>query len=72
MTYAFGGASNYDGKSMEDAHAKARAEGLNGQHFDKVAGHLVSTLQELNVPSPLINEVVSVVGPTKEAIVGKA
>jgi hemoglobin len=43
---------------MRNAHKKYVHEmGLNNTHFDIVAGHLVKTLQELNVPADIINEV---------------
>lgn len=43
---------------MRNAHKKYVHEmGLNNTHFDIVAGHLVTTLKELNVPANLIAEV---------------
>ena len=39
--------------------------GLDGSHFDLVAGHLVAALQQLNVPENLIAEVVAIVGPLR-------
>src|SRR5437868_390956 len=38
-------------------------------HFDRVAGHLVDTLQALGVPEPLIDQVVALVSPLQEDIV---
>jgi hypothetical protein len=40
-------------------------EGLDETHFDVVASHLVAALQSLNVPQPLIDEVVGVVAPLR-------
>tara|TARA_R110000868_G_scaffold218576_2_gene469246 strand:- start:167187 stop:167561 length:375 start_codon:yes stop_codon:yes gene_type:complete len=71
MTYAFGGLPNYDGESLERAHEKSRKQGLNESHFNKVAGHLVDTLHSINVPPSMIDEVIAIVAPTKEAIIGK-
>ncbi|GFR44458.1 hypothetical protein Agub_g5719 [Astrephomene gubernaculifera] len=72
LTFAFGGSKTYSGKTLAASHKKLIEEkGLNERHFDLVAGHLVSTLQDLKVAENLINEVVAVVGPTKEAIFGK-
>jgi hemoglobin len=51
---------------MTRGHARlVREQGLDETHFDAVAGHLVRSLKELNVPKPLIDEVVGVVGPLR-------
>lgn len=50
LTYAFGGPALYSGRSMAAAHERLIAEkGLNQQHFDLVAGHLVDALTAANV-----------------------
>lgn len=38
-------------------------KGLNASHFDRVAGHLIASLESLNVPSNLTDECVNVVAP---------
>ena len=53
-------------KKMSDAHAHMH---LAEAHFNAVAGHLVTTLQELEVPQDLIDEVVAVAVSTKGDIV---
>ena len=63
MTYAFGGAKEWDGKPMREAHQKlVKERGLTDGHFDAVAEDLVATLIEINVPQELIDEVVQIVG----------
>lgn len=63
MTYAFGGAEHWNGRPMRDAHKELVAEmGLSDQHFDAIAEDLVATLVELEIPQPLIDEVVKIVG----------
>ena len=58
LTYAFGGSSVYDGKTMRKAHKHLVEEmGLNGKHFDAVVENLVKTLQELGISDELIQEV---------------
>ena len=53
---------------MIDKHARLFNDlGLNETHFDLVAGHLVATLQQLNVSEPVIADVVAVVGPLRAA-----
>lgn len=50
---------------MKDKHASLFKNGLNEKHFDKVAGHFVAVLKELNVPQELIDEAVAVIGPLR-------
>lgn len=52
-------------KYLSDTHARLFEKGLNATHFDLVAGHLVGTLQHLNVKQNLIDEVVATVGPLR-------
>lgn len=48
---------------MREAHKELVAEmGLTDRHFDALAENLVATLVELEVPQPLIDEVVQIVG----------
>jgi len=67
LAYAFGAPLNYTGKSMREAHAHMN---LNEDHFNAVAGHLIETLHELNVPQNLIQEVVEVALKTKKDVLG--
>ncbi|CCI17414.1 Group 1 truncated hemoglobin glbN [Microcystis aeruginosa PCC 9807] len=63
MTYAFGGAEQWNGRPMRDAHKELVAEmGLTDSHFDAIAEDLVATLVELEVTQALIDEVVQIVG----------
>jgi len=72
MTMAFGGPNNYTGRDMRKAHAKLVADGLNESHFNAVAGHLQSTLEELNVPANLIEQVMGIVASTKDDVLAGA
>ena len=65
LTYAFGGSPNYSGKSMRDAHKHLT---LTEDHFNAVAGHLKSTLQELDVPDDLQDEVMSIAASTHDDV----
>ncbi|WP_017327530.1 group 1 truncated hemoglobin [Synechococcus sp. PCC 7336] len=63
MTYAFGGAENWQGRSMREAHKQLADEmGLSDIHFDAIAENLVATLVELDIPQESIDEVVQIVG----------
>lgn len=58
LTYAFGGSQQYSGLSMRKAHQRLVENlGLTNEHFNAVVEDLVATLQELNVPDHLIQEV---------------
>ncbi len=67
LAFAFGAPMAYTGKNMRDAHTGMN---LTEDHFNAVAGHLVSTLQELNVKQELIDEVVAVALTTKDDVIG--
>jgi hemoglobin len=58
-------------KFIEDKHKRLFAEGLNGHHFDLVAGHLVRTLAHFEVKQDQIDEVVATLSPLKVAFEGK-
>ncbi|WP_459209832.1 group I truncated hemoglobin [Aquimarina rhabdastrellae] len=68
LAYAFGAPLAYTGKNMRDAHAHMK---LNEAHFNAVANHLVSTLQELNVAQELIDEVVEIALSTKDDVLNR-
>lgn len=71
LTYAFGGAPNYSGRSMRAAHAEAVKNGLNDEHFNAVAGHLQSTLKELGVADNLIGEVMAIAESTRTEVLNR-
>jgi hemoglobin len=65
LTVAFGGPNAYSGKDMRNAHKHMK---LTEQHFGAVAGHLQGTLQELNVPQNLIDEVMKIAASTHDDV----
>ena len=65
LTYAFGGPNNYSGRDMREAHKHLA---LTEDHFNAVAGHLQSTLQELNVAPDLINDVMAIAASTHDDV----
>jgi hemoglobin len=71
LTFAFGGPNNYSGQDMRNAHSKLVKEGLNEQHFNAVAGHLQSTLEELGVSADLVQEVMTIAGSTKNDVLNR-
>ncbi len=66
IAQATGGPTGYDGRDMATAHA---ALDISGPAFDRVVGHLLETLRELQVPPREIDEVGVVLGPLREQIV---
>ena len=71
LTYAFGGAPNYSGKNMREAHKRLVERGMNSLHFDAVMGHLGNTLKELNVPNNLIQEAAQIAMSTKNDVLNR-
>lgn len=65
LAYAFGAPLPYSGKALREAHQHMH---LTEIHFNAVAEHLVSTLQDLQVPQPLIDEVVKIALTTKNDV----
>ena len=62
LTIATGGPSDYQGKSMKDAH---KGRGIHNKEFDLVCTHVVSTMKELGVSEALINETASLLLPLR-------
>ena len=71
MTMAFGGPHEYTGRDLRVAHAGLVKRGLGEDHFAGVAEHLRATLERLSVPSELIDEVMAIVGSTKQDVLGR-
>ena len=72
LTYAFGGAPNYPGKSMRDAHKHLVDKmGLTDVHFDAVIEHLGATLTELGVADDLIAEVAAIGESTRNDVLNR-
>ena len=70
LTMAFGGPNNYTGQDMRKAHAPLVKRGLNESHFAAVAVHLQATLEELNVPRDLIEQVMNIAASTHDDVLG--
>ena len=70
LAMAFGGPVKYTGKDMRTAHARLVENGLNEDHFNAVAGHLVDTLNELNVPKKELDEIIQIALSVKDDVLG--
>ena len=72
MTVAFGGPDKYSGRDLRTAHAElVKDKGLGDEHFDAVAGHLKTTLEELGVKEDLVNEALTIVGGTRSEVLSR-
>lgn len=72
LTYAFGGAPNFPGKSMRAAHQRLVEEmGLNDSHFDAVMENLGATLKDLGVPDDLIAEAAGIAESTRDDVLNR-
>lgn len=71
LTMAFGGPNNYTGVDMRKAHERLVKLGLDDSHFDAVIENLAATLQELNVPKALIDQVAAIAETTRNDVLGR-
>ncbi len=68
LTVVFGGPNHYSGKDLRTAHAPLVAQGLDGSHFDAVAGHLQATLTELGVAADVAQEIMGIAAGTRNDV----
>ncbi|GAB4298790.1 MAG: group 1 truncated hemoglobin [Oscillatoriaceae cyanobacterium] len=72
LTFAFGGAPQYSGRSMRNAHKRLVEQmNLNDQHFDAVAANLAATLEELGVTPDMIQEVLGLVETLRNDVLSR-
>src|SRR3954464_1888226 len=69
LAVALGGPEIYRGRDMTAAHAGL---GITHEAFDRVIGHLVATLVELEVPDELIAAIGARVEPLRPMVVARA
>jgi len=71
LTMAFGGPHNYSGKDLRAGHARIQSMGLNDTHVDAVIELLGATLQELDVPDALIQQVAAIANSVRSDVLGR-
>lgn len=71
LTMVFGGPNDYTGRDLCGSHKRLVDDGLNDSHFDVVAVYMQNTLDELGVPSDLINEVMALAARTCDDILNR-
>lgn len=67
LSQALGGPQAYTGRPLRTAHT---GMGVKDSDFDKVAQHLMDTLEGLGVPALQIKEVINLIAPLRPDIVG--
>ncbi|GMU10536.1 methyl-accepting chemotaxis protein [Corallococcus caeni] len=68
LTQHLGGPAVYRGPSMREVHARMA---LKPHHFERVAEHLATVLDELDVPGPVARELLAAVGTPQEDSVSR-
>ncbi|NOK34611.1 PAS domain-containing protein [Corallococcus exercitus] len=68
LTQHLGGPAVYRGPSMREVHARME---LKPHHCERVAEHLATVLDELDVPGPVARELLSAVGTLEEEVVSR-
>jgi hemoglobin len=72
MSRALGGPVEYQGRNLRVAHANlVRDKGLGDQHFDAVATHLRSTLEELGVAKDIVDEALTAIAGLRGEVLGR-
>jgi hemoglobin len=71
LSTVFGGPTRYSGEDLRQAHGHLVARGLSDQHFDAVADHLKSTLEELSLPATLVEEIMAIVESTRNDVLNR-
>jgi hemoglobin len=69
LAAAVGGAEIYGGRDMRSAHAGL---GVTHEAFNRVIGHLVATLVELDVPSEIIVAIGAKLEPLRAVVVAQS
>ena len=71
LAMAFGGPDAYEGRTLEAAHRRARAQGLDEEGYTVFMGHFSDTLVELGVPEPKVDEVMAIAHTGKADVLGR-
>lgn len=72
LTFVFGGAPAYPGKTMRLAHKRLVEDGgLNDAHFDAVLENLGAALKDLGVAGDLIAEAAAITETTRNDVLNR-
>ncbi len=70
-TMVFGGPNEDTGKDLRTAHSQLVRKGFDDSHFDAVAAHIQTTLEELLVPTDLVSENITVAASTRGDVLNR-
>jgi hemoglobin len=72
LTHAFGGPSNYNGRTMRIAHRRlVQKMGLNDSHFDAVLDDLRATLLEMGVQEELVTKAITIANSVRDDVLDR-
>ena len=71
LIMGFGGPDDYAGKSLRQGHKHLVDQGLNDEHFDAMAGHIKSTVEDPNLPAELVHQVMGAAGSLHDEVLNK-
>lgn len=66
LSQVSGGPQQYTGRALDVTH---RRLGITPEHFDRVVGHLASTLDDLGAPADVRDQVTAVLDAQRDAVV---
>lgn len=69
FSVALGAPETYTGLTMKDAH---KGRGIQQEHFDLVAKHLIDALTAAGVPEDLVGQIIGAIAPLADDIVAKS
>jgi hemoglobin len=71
ISMLLGGRIVYSGKHIANAHAHAREQGLNDEHFDSFLKHFREALNEVGVQADKVEEVAKLLENTRGAVLNE-
>ena len=71
ISMLLGSGQTYRGRDLSTAHAAARAQGLNDEHFDALLGHFRASLQDMHVAEDFTREILAKLETTRNAVLAR-
>ncbi len=71
LSMVLGGPDEYEGRDLRAAHEHLVEKGLNDEHFDVVAAHLLGSLVELDVPEDVVKAMATKLESTRSDVLNK-
>jgi hemoglobin len=71
LTMLLGGAQRFTGRDLVEAHAGARTLGMDDASFDILMKYFRESLEEINVQSDYVDEVMQRLETTRDQVLGR-